>query len=274
MLLQTRNETVLNDTSIVRNEPIKFVVWGECVEEKGVKTSVIEEARHYHSLVDAGYSIEEVATVSGLKGCTVRNFLHILELDPEIQVYIDAGQFPRDAKAIYAIRRVKDSGERIKLVRKLINHSIGAPEVQSVLAEASILETRLRIRRNQYSRPAREIAMKKTKIDQPVEGQQLLLEELIAMTNATCACCEVNSGNIKNPATFFAFEDIVEGADSMCAGCPTRVDLVCKECPLTQMMTQLFKKEKLQSQQLQLVAKKNNSNDVYQQAILPFGSEG
>lgn len=86
----------------------------------------VSQAYHYHRLIaQEKLTVQAIVERTGVPRATIDKLLKLLELEPEIQQLITAGQLTADVRVTRALLDLPDSATRLRLAQRFARHETG-----------------------------------------------------------------------------------------------------------------------------------------------------
>ncbi len=80
----------------------------------------VDEALHYARLRDEeGYSVRQIARLTGINEANLHSRLKLLELEPEVQELVNQGKLTKDVRVTTALLNIPDKQARIQLAQTI-----------------------------------------------------------------------------------------------------------------------------------------------------------
>jgi len=95
----------------------------------------IERAMAYREMLGDGHSKADVARKMRTSTNTVKNFIDLLNLEPEVQEMIALGKFPSDHRAYSALMLIPAGDVRVKLVNRIARHGLSVRTIEKACTE-------------------------------------------------------------------------------------------------------------------------------------------
>ena len=181
----------------------------------------IEEARAFQQLREYGLSAPQIAARLGTYPNQVYNRLALLELEPEIQAHIDAGEFPCAPNVAKALMAIPDREARLRLVQGAVERRSSN---KAIVAAAEKVATKLN-----------EAKPVSTQGQPPAISQALAKSHYADKPNRWDALAQV--GQLP------PWPGLVESARLTCQTCFWRSsasETICRDCPLPDAISHLL----------------------------------
>lgn len=207
--------------------------------------NIIEEAKSYQALREAGAPISTIAREFGKPEAHVKSRLIWLEVEEEIQELLAAGQLPRSPHIAEALLKLP-AEVRLQITRRVAN--VPPKPIKVILDLCGKVERELAKQtlvgkqtssKTAVSSPALAIALKNR---QPDPATHISLEQVRFTAKGMCTTCYLKPNGIHEPA----WELVSAAAQTVCASCEARIQdggslAVCQKCPGAKMLTELVR---------------------------------
>ena len=198
----------------------------------------VSEAIHYKRLMEEdGYSVREIAALTGLHMRTIEGRLKLLELEPEIQELIAQKKLSADQRATDAFLSISNKKARVKLAERLSKDSV---TIKALMASCERLAARMeQAARGDQETGAIPLAIKKAG-RKPAPEVKVPLKAVKRAAADICKACQARESAIKK-APEPAWAIVERAANCTCTACNIReVDGVCKSCPAVELIRRLI----------------------------------
>lgn len=208
----------------------------------------LSEARHYLKLLtEEGMSQIELARAIGASPALIASRLRLLELDPEVQEFVAAGQLSKDPRVVSAINSIEDRAARLKLAAELARRrasirscEMAAERLRLQLAQTGRHEKRRQARRDGQE-PSLQIAAERLDGELPPDEVRRTWPAVREAAAQACRACDVRASvleDIEEPA----WTILAHGAEQTCRDCGlARVRAACESCPLPEYLVRLVR---------------------------------
>lgn len=177
----------------------------------------LQEARAYQQLRNLRLGLSEIARKVGVTSSRVQSRLVLLSLDPEVQGLFDAGELPITLAPLLA--RVSNVDQQRRLAR------VAALRRLTVSQLGDVVERSLGVQKTQAPRP---------------KGEQ---RQAYRSTSPSVGRAEAIDLLQREPERSVTYADIGKLFDDVCGICGvcgmSRVEIVCRECPLPKFVARL-----------------------------------
>jgi ParB family chromosome partitioning protein len=180
--------------------------------------TIIEEARAYQKMRDAGMTNIRIGNCVSKSAAHVVQSLSLLGLDDEIQHLVDEGLLPKDVRIVDALLSVQDKDIRIKLAQRAARPGV---TIKTIVAACQKLNDAMSAKKLEH--PALELAEKRSKNKQPT-AKWTALQQLKQLP---------------------PWELVQSAALKMCQECVLRVcasEITCNDCPAVELLSILIGK--------------------------------
>lgn len=183
----------------------------------------VEEARAYKRLRDEmGMKIAQISRMIGVSEPRINSRLRLLELDPEIQTFIENGQLPKDYRAIEALLTIPEADVRVKLAVRLAERRATVKMIQDSVRLVLV---------HLHS---------KMIVDHPVPAVNMAIRKAGSVN-------QVKWDALASLGRRPKWDIVVQNAQTTCRGCTwyeNASEAICKDCPLPAFLGRLIESAK------------------------------
>lgn len=235
--------------------------------ENGVRVDPgpVSWAFHFHSQLESGVNIRELARDSGKSVPTIRSLLELLDLGAEVQTLIDAGQLPIGAGE--HLLKIGNTALQARLARRFVKRA--TPVAQMVTAVNGVLgqarqargtTRKVGLRRQETAQPARfddptdktpagNVRKPRTEAEEHGDQAPALvgqppeltagLADLRQAAAAQCAACPLTAEHHQVEAAWHLAR---AATGQTCTACNMRaIKGACAACPLPAMLSRVVR---------------------------------
>ena len=229
----------------------------------------VSEALHYQRLLqEPGMSCARLARETGVATNTINDRLRLLDLEPEIQDLIAAGQFPRGREPVEALLSIPDAGTQVETARALATRRADVRLIKATCTRVrGRLERRLKVQ--QVAREGKEYVPALEGVleaglpppdHQPIpwgllrqtaaaacEGCEAAQEQRIAMSEPAWSLFRRREAMaVDNPSRAGApmprWGEMAQAVEGTCAACAIRdMETVCGSCALIEFLRRVVR---------------------------------
>jgi hypothetical protein len=171
-----------------------------------------------------------------------------LELEPEIQDLIAAGEFPRGRPTVTAIKSIPEGAARVQTAKVLASKRA---DVQLIKATCTRVRKKLQhqsgirdaARNGREYVPALEAALEEGL--PPENGAAIDWQDVKGSVDEACKACEL-AEDYDIPVGFgwsLIWQDLADSAEGHCAACAVRDSAeICAQCPMVEFFKRMTRR--------------------------------
>ena len=235
----------------------------DMVAENLVRADVdpVSEGLHYRRLLqEPGMTRTRLSRETGVAAATIKDRLRLLDLEPEIQDLVAAGEFPRGRPAVEALLSIPDSRTRVETAQALAKQRADVRLIKATCTRVrGALERRLSVQQaaregGEYV-PALEAALEEGL--PPGEDQPVSWDILRGAARQSCGNCDIGtevlpgvsepawdivSGQREGGEADPSWGEMARAAEGVCATCGVRdMENVCGACALVEFLQRVMR---------------------------------